>query len=239
MNKTVLVTGASGSIGNAIASLFAKKGYNTVFHYNKNTIDTEMLKNFDSTIAVKADLTVKNDIQRMFEQIEETFGSVDILINNAGTSYIGLFSEMTDNEIDELIDIDLKATLLCSKAAIPNMVHKKDGCIVNVSSMWGEVGASCEAVYSAAKAGIIGFTKALAKELGPSNIRVNCVSPGFIFSKMNENIDKSAVEELKNETPLCRLGTPEDVANAVYFIATESASFITGQVLSVNGGLTV
>lgn len=162
-----------------------------------------------------------------------------MLCNNAGISYIGLLQDMAAEDIFKQLDVNLLGAILCSKEAARRMVPRKRGCIINISSMWGEVGASCEAVYSAAKAGVIGFTKALSKELGPSGIRVNCVSPGVIRTDMNKELDEDALKELAEGTPLLRIGSPEEVAKAVAFLSREDSSFITGQVLPVNGGITV
>lgn len=158
-------------------------------------------------------------------------------MNNAGVSHIGLLQDMSYDEILMHTQVNLLGAIYCSKRAIPGMVHKKSGCIINLSSMWGEVGASCEVVYSACKAGIIGLTKALAKELGPSGIRVNCVSPGVIRTDMNSGLDPETLAQLSEETPLLRLGSPEEVGRMIAFLASENASFITGQVVSVNGGI--
>lgn len=185
----------------------------------------------------RADISNPNDIAAMFTYVESTLGGVDLLVNNAGISYIGLFQDMTDEEILKHTEVNLLGAMYCSKRAVPGMVSKKSGVIINISSMWGEVGASCETVYSACKAGIIGFTKALAKELGPSGIRVNCVSPGVINTDMNRELTDETIKELCEETPLLRIGTPGDVGKMIAFLASDDASFITGQVISVNGGI--
>lgn len=173
----------------------------------------------------------------MFDAIENDLGSVDLLVNNAGIAHIGLLQDMTDDDIARQVGVNLLGAVYCSRRAIPSMVRNKSGAIINIASMWGEVGASCEAMYSACKAGIIGLTKSLAKELGPSGIRVNCISPGVIDTDMNGELDYECIKALENDTPLMRIGTANDVAKAIAFLASDDASFITGQILPVNGGI--
>ena len=175
----------------------------------------------------------------MISFIERNYGGVDVLINNAGISKIKLLSDTTEEEYDEVFDTNMKSVYLVTKASIPYMIRKKCGRIINISSMWGVTGASMEVIYSASKAAVIGFTKALAKELGPSGINVNCIAPGVINTDMNKTLDEETLSSLSEETPLMRLGTTEDVAKAVLFFASENSSFITGQVLSVDGGITI
>jgi 3-oxoacyl-[acyl-carrier protein] reductase len=175
----------------------------------------------------------------MFEQIRDELGEVDALVNNAGISSQKLFTDITDEEWRRTLSTNLDGAFYCSREALPHMIRQKSGVIVNVSSMWGEVGASCEVHYSAAKAGLIGLTKALAKEVAPSGVRVNCVAPGVIMTDMMKSFDERTVEELRLETPLEKLGTPENVAAAVLFLAGDDSSFITGQVLGVNGGMVI
>lgn len=171
----------------------------------------------------------------MFEEI----GSVDVLVNNAGISSQKLFTDITDDEWKKTIGVNLDAVFYCCKNALPHMIRQKSGAIINISSMWGEVGASCEVHYSASKAGVIGLTKALAKEVAPSGVRVNCIAPGVIMTDMMSDYDDKTINELKDETPLGRLGTPEDIAAAALFLASDDASFITGQTLGVNGGFII
>ena len=175
----------------------------------------------------------------MFSEIRNSLGEVDILVNNAGGGTQILFSDISDELWRETFALNVDGCFYCCKEALPHMIHEKQGKIINISSIWGVTGASCEVHYSAAKAAIIGLTKALAKELGPSGINVNCVAPGVIDTPMNAHLSEEAMNELKEETPLCRIGTPEDVANAVYFLASDDASFITGQVLGANGGFVI
>lgn len=238
--KTAIVTGASRGIGAATALMLSRLGYSVAVNYreNKAAADETVKRITDAggdAFSVRADVSDPEGIKELFR----VAGAPDVLVNNAGISHIGLLQDMTDGEISRLIGTDLVGVILCSREAARLMVPKKSGCIINIASMWGEVGASCEAVYSAAKAGVIGFTKALAKELGPSGIRVNCVSPGVIKTDMNGELTRETLEELAGDTPLLRLGTPEDVAAAVGFLVHEESSFITGQILPVNGGIVI
>lgn len=242
--KTAIVTGASRGIGAACATELARNGFAVAVNYRVNKSAAESVVNAVSAaggqaFAVKADVSVPEEVAAMFKAVKERFGSVSLLVNNAGISHIGLLQDMTDGEIRRQLEVNLMGAIVCSREAARQMIPRKSGSIINIASMWGEVGASCEAVYSACKAGIIGFTKALAKELGPSGIRVNCVSPGVIRTDMNSELTADALRELEEETPLLRIGSPEDVAKAVAFLAREESSFITGQVLPVNGGITV
>lgn len=242
--KTAIVTGASRGIGAACAAELARNGFSVAVNYRVNKSAAESVVNAVSAaggqaFAVKADVSVPEEVAAMFKAVKERFGSVSLLVNNAGISHIGLLQDMTDDEIRRQLEVNLMGAIVCSREAARQMIPRKSGSIINIASMWGEVGASCEAVYSACKAGIIGFTKALAKELGPSGIRVNCVSPGVIRTDMNSELTADTLRELEEETPLLRIGSPEDVAKAVAFLAREESSFITGQVLPVNGGITV
>ncbi len=180
---------------------------------------------------------VKGQVEALFRQIHSSFGGTDILVNNAGVASQKLLMDLSEAEWDRLMDVDLKGVFLCCRAALPYMVSKKHGVIINISSMWGQTGGSCEAAYSAAKAGVIGLTKALAKEMGPSHIRVNCIAPGVIATDMNAALTPADLDALREETPLQALGRPEDVARAALFLASSDAAFITGQVLGVNGGI--
>ncbi len=241
---TALVTGASRGIGAAIALELAKEGWAVAVNYrsSRDAADEVVKKITDEkgvAEAFEADVSDPEAVKRLFSDVSERLGFVEVLVNNAGISHIGLLQDMTDGEISRLIGVDLAGTVYCSREAVKAMIPRKKGSIINIASMWGEVGASCEAVYSACKAGVIGFTKALAKELGPSGIRVNCVSPGLIRTDMNKSLDSETLKELEEETPLLRIGAPEDVAKAAAFLTREEASFITGQVLPVNGGFIV
>jgi 3-oxoacyl-[acyl-carrier protein] reductase len=248
--KTVLITGASGAIGSAIGRKFFLSGFNVALHYHKNYDNANNLKKELNTFAIdnglknKAEIFSANvgdsaDVSKMFSEIRSSLGDVDVLVNNAGGGTQILFSDITDELWRETFALNVDGCFYCCKEALPHMIHEKQGKIINISSIWGVTGASCEVHYSAAKAAIIGLTKALAKELGPSGINVNCVAPGVIDTPMNAHLSEEAMNELKEETPLCRIGTPEDVANAVYFLASDDASFITGQVLGANGGFVI
>ena len=242
--STVLITGASRGIGAQCALLFAQKGYDVAVNYNRSTEQADdLVKELRScgvrAIAVQADVSDSIQVSQMFQTVKAELGEVEILVNNAGVAHVGLLTDMTNSEWDKLISTDLSAVFYTCKAALPDMIRAHRGAIVNIASMWGEVGASCEAAYSAAKAGVIGLTKALAKEVGPSGIRVNAVSPGVVMTDMMQGFSDEDIAALKDETPLNALGTPEDIAEAVLFLASEKARFITGQVLSVNGGMVI
>ncbi|MEE1050452.1 MAG: 3-oxoacyl-ACP reductase FabG [Clostridia bacterium] len=232
--RNVLITGASRGIGAATARAFAERGDKVFINYNNSQEAAEELAKETGGVAIRADVSNANEVNAMFEKI----GSVDILINNAGISGFYMIDAMSDEEWKRMIDVNLNSVFYCTRAVLPQMINRKQGAIVNVSSMWGICGASCEVAYSTAKAGIIGFTKALAKEVGPSGIRVNCVAPGVIDTDMNKSLDEDAKKALCEETPLGRLGTPEEIAKAIVFLADEN-SFITGQILSPNGGLVI
>lgn len=242
--RTAIVTGASRGIGAAASLELSALGYAIAVNFKDNAE-----KAFETVSkiralggvaeAFKADVSEPDEVRRLFQSSEEALGRTEILVNNAGISKIALLQDMGDDEISELLRVDLLGTILCSREAAKLMIPRKSGLIINLASMWGEVGASCETVYSACKAGVIGFTKALAKELGPSGIRVNCVSPGVIRTDMNSALGAETLGSLASDTPLLRLGTPKDVAKAIAFFAREDSSFITGQVLPVNGGIIV
>lgn len=244
MNKTVLVTGASGGIGSACARLFADKGYKVAVHCHKNKaaaeeITNELRSKGCEVFCVCADLSDEAQVKAMFAEIRNTLGAIEILVNNAGIAQQKLFTDTTQSDYDFIFGANVLSAVNCSREALKDMIAAHSGSIVNISSMWGISGASCEVLYSASKAALIGFTKALAKEVGPSNIRVNCVAPGVVDTRMNANLSSEDIEILSDETPLCRIGKPEEIANAVAFLATQDASFITGQVLSVDGGFIV
>lgn len=243
MSKTVLITGASGGIGSAIAEKFAILGYNVAIHCNKNTEQAEKLcneirNNGKNAMVVSADVSSEAAVDSMFEKIESNFGGVDVLVNNAGISQIKMINDVTSDEWQKMFDVNTKSAFLCSKRAISHMVRSSWGRIINISSMWGIVGASCEVPYSASKSALIGFTKALAKELAPSGITVNCVAPGFIETKMNSHLSAEETAEFLSEIPVMRAGKPYEVANAVAFFANEGSGYVTGQTLAVDGGMT-
>lgn len=232
--ENVLITGASRGIGKETARLFAKEGFNVFINYNKSEEEALSLAKEINGTAVKADVSNSSEVRKMTEAI----GNVDILINNAGISGFYMLDAMTDDEWKRMIDVNLTGVFNCTREVLPGMISRKRGSIVNVSSIWGICGAACEVAYSASKAGVIGFTKALAKEVGPSGICVNCVAPGVIDTDMNKNIDKSVIDELCEETPLGRMGTAEEVAKVIYFMSRHD-TFVTGQIISSNGGYMV
>ncbi len=237
--KTALITGASGGIGAAIAARLAKEGYLPVLHYCSHGEGMEEKAEALGGIAVQADLADVQAIEAMAETVLARTGRVDVLVNNAAVSLSGLLTDITPAQRRRLFDVNVLGAIECARVFLPQMVHRKSGCILNISSMWGQVGASCEVDYSASKAALIGFTKALAQEVAPSGIRVNCIAPGVIRTPMLDCYDAETLQALAEETPLGRLGTPEDIAAAAAFLCQENASFITGQVLGVNGGYVV
>lgn len=232
--KRVLITGASRGIGAACARVFAKSGYGVIINYNYSEEEALRLAEEIGAETIRADVSDSAQVADMFKAA----GEVDVLVNNAGISGFYMLDAMSDDEWNSMIGVNLSGVFYCTRAVLPQMLRRKSGAIVNVSSMWGICGASCEAAYSASKAGVIGLTKALAKEVGPSGIRVNCVAPGAIDTEMNKKLGEEAIKELCEETPLGRLGRPEEVAAAILFLADDEG-FITGQVLSPNGGLII
>lgn len=237
--KTVLITGASRGIGAACARKFAAEGCRVAINYSQSRQQAEALAEELGGIAVRADVADPVQVQKMVDTVLDKFCQLDILVCNAGVSHVGLLSDMTDAEWRRIFAVNVDGVFHCCRAVIPHFVHRKSGRIVTVSSMWGQVGASCEAAYSASKAAVIGLTRALAKELGPSGISANCVAPGVIDTDMNRALSAQDLEALKEETPLERLGTPAHVADAVWFFGGGQSDFITGQVLGVNGGMVI
>ena len=197
-----------------------------------------MAKELGASI-ICADVSQKSDVELMFSQIQNEFGGVDILVNNAGIAQAKLFTDITEEEWDKMFSVNVKGIFNCTKAALPYMIHKKSGKIINISSIWGITGASCEVHYSASKAAVIGLTKALAKELGPSGITVNCVAPGVVETDMCALLSPEDISALKDETPLGCIGTPDDIAKTVLFLASGGGDFLTGQVISPNGGMVI
>ena len=237
--KTVLITGGSRGIGAAAVEHFRKKGDNVAFFYKNSLSRANSLSEKTGALGIRCDVRDRNAVRLSVKKVIAGFGNIDVLINNAGISSIGMFRDVTEEAWAEMIDTDLGGVYRVTQEVLPSMVYRHSGRIINVSSMWGICGASCEAAYSAAKAGVIGLTKALAKELGPSNICVNCIAPGVIDTEMNKNLDDQTIEELKNETPLGRIGTAADIVELMDFLASDKSGFITGQVISSNGGFVV
>lgn len=241
MKPTVLITGASRGIGKAIALRFAQQGYSIVINCSKSADALMALKKeLEDCYPVSVFASVGNIgdytyVQQLFENIQKEFGGIDILINNAGISHIGLLSDMTPEEWHRVIDTNLSSVFYTSKLAIPYMLSKHQGKIINISSVWGNIGASCEVAYSASKGGMNSFTKALAKELAPSNIQVNAIACGCIDTEMNQCFSEEERQELINEIPAGRFGTPEEVANLVYSLA-EDHNYLTGQIITLDGG---
>lgn len=244
MSKTVLITGASRGIGRAAALRFAQEGYNIIINYLRS-VDAAYnllheLQDYPcNAILIQADITNRVQVRGMVSQSITQFGAIDVLVNNSGISQQKLFTDITEDEWNNMFDVNVKGAFHCCQFVLPNMIHRKEGRIINISSMWGITGASCEVHYSASKAALIGLTKALAKEVGPSGITVNCVAPGVIDTDMNAFLRPEDLAALRQETPLGRLGKPGDVANLIYYLASEEAGFITGQVIGADGGFVI
>lgn len=244
MRKIALITGGSRGIGAACVRAFAEDGYSVVFLYNRSTekagqlVQTLRSEGRD-VAACRCDLAESDQIAAVMAEILRSYRHIDALVNCAGIAHIGLFTDMTVAEWDHLFAVNVRSAFSVTRAVLPGMISRQSGSIVNVSSMWGEVGASCEVAYSATKAALIGMTKALAKEVGPSGVRVNCVTPGVIDTDMNAALTEEDRAALADETPLGRIGTAEEAAKTILFLCGEGAGFITGQVLGVNGGLVI
>ncbi len=236
MSRIVIVTGGTRGIGKAICEEFIKNGDIVVLNYKKSYEKAVELKEKlgENLYLIQADVGNMAEVKVMTEFCLNKFGKVDVLVNNAGISQIKPFADITEDDWDEMIRVNLKGIYNTTKCVIDSMIHEKKGKIINISSIWGEVGASCEVHYSTAKAGVIGFTKALAKEMALSNIQVNCIAPGIIDTEMNAQFN---LEELKEEVPSGKIGTPKDIANMTLFLASDKADYITGQTIGVNGGM--
>ena len=241
MTKVAFVTGGAKGIGSAIVKRFIKDGYKVAFTYNNSEEKAQALANElgENCRAYKLDITDSNAVNTVIADVEKNFGEINVLVNNAGIAEQSLFTDITDDMWHKMIETNLSGAFYCSRAVLKYMINRKSGKIINISSIWGETGGSCEVHYSASKAGLIGMTKALSKEVGLSGITVNCVSPGVILTDMTSHFDEDTMNELKEETPLNKIGTPEDIAGAVAFLASGDADFITGQDLAVNGGMNI
>lgn len=245
MNKTVLITGAAKGIGAEIARRFAKDGYNVCINYNtsytkaKELLD-ELSKYKIQVLILKADITKREQVNKMIKEVLDNFGKIDVLVNNAGISEYKLFIDLTYDDVVRMLNTSIVGTFNVTQEVLKkSMIKEKNGKIINISSIWGISGASLEVNYSTAKAGIIGMTKALAKELAPSNITVNAVAPGAIYTDMLNDLTDEDIKNLENEIPLGRIGNTNDISGCVYFLASEDARYITGQVISPNGGFVI
>lgn len=237
--KTVIVTGGSKGIGAAIVKLLAKNGYQVILNYNHSEDAAKQIKqqlaleNINIEV-FKADVSKREEVKKLIKFTLDKYKNIDVLINNAGIDQIKPFMDITDEDWNTMIQVNLNSVFYCTQEALENMIHNKKGCIINISSIWGLTGGSCEVHYSVTKAGIDGMTKALAKELGPSNIRVNSIAPGAIMTDMNKDCTEEEIEEINGQIPLGKFGMPEDIAKCVYWLIEDS--YTTGQVISPNGG---
>jgi 3-oxoacyl-[acyl-carrier protein] reductase len=234
--KTALITGGSRGIGAACVRAFSAAGYAVCFLYRRDTAAAEAVARETGAHAIRCDVSNPDAVRAAMADVAARLPHIDVLVNNAGIARQQLFTDVSDADWQQMVDVNLSGCFYLCRAVLPGMISRRSGSIVNVSSIWGQVGASCEVAYSAVKAGVIGLTQALAKEVGPSQVRVNCVAPGVIRTDMLSAFSQADLDTLADETPLCRLGTPEDVAQAVLWLAGDGASFVTGQVLGVNGG---
>lgn len=231
----ILITGASRGIGREIAKNVAQKGHTVIANYNKSEEQAKSLKEENENIDIyKADVSKRIEVKNMVEYIVNKYGKIDVLINNAGISESKLFTDVTDQDWQKMIENNLYSVFCVTQEVLPSMIHNHKGCIINISSIWGMVGASCETVYSVTKAGVDGMTKSLAKELGPSNIRVNSIAPGIIDTDMNKNLSFEDVENIKDEIPLEKIGKTADISRCVKWLIEDE--YTTGQIISVNGG---
>ncbi len=236
--KNVLITGASRGIGAECVKKFSENGFRVFLNYNKSDEAAKKLSAETGAVLVKGDISKTDDVKKI-KEITDKYGKISVIVNNAGIAEQKLFTDISESDWDRMFDVNIKGMFLVTKMFLPDMIHEKSGKIINFSSIWGICGASCEVHYSASKSAVIGFTKALAKEVGPSGINVNCIAPGVIDTEMNGHLDDETKKELCEETPLCRMGTGSEIAEIAYFLASDKADFITGQVISPNGGIVI
>ncbi|MEY8304747.1 elongation factor P 5-aminopentanone reductase [Anaerosalibacter bizertensis] len=244
MKKTVLITGSSRGIGRATAKKFAKEGYNVIINYYKSKDEAyslldEVLSFGANAIVVQGDVSDRKQVEEMFRKSYEKFRNIDILVNNAGIADMTLFTDITGEQWQRIFDVNVNGMFNCCQCVLPKMISEKSGRIINIASIWGLVGASCEVHYSATKGAIISFTKALAKELGPSNILVNAIAPGAVDTDMIGGVSEEIREVLKEETPLGVIAKPEEIADVIYLLSTEETKLITGQVINPSGGFVI
>ena len=237
--KNVLITGGSRGIGRACVEKFTREGYTVSFIYNNSDFAANELSVKTGAYAIKADVSNPKEVCDAVTKAIENMGSIDVLVNNAGISLIKLFTDTTDEDYYNIMNTNLGGTFFVTREVSKNMISNHFGRIVNIGSMWGKAGASCEVAYSASKSAIEGFTKALAKELGPSNITVNCIEPGVINTEMNAELDKGVLDELCEETPVGKIGDAKELAEFIYLIATEKSGFLTGQIIGFDGGFAI
>lgn len=244
MNPVALITGASRGIGAACARCFAHSGYSVAILYRSRkdlaeALVQELISDGQDAFCLQADVADRAQAFAAAEEVLRRYRRIDVLVNNAAIAQQKLFTDITEEEWDRMFAVNVKGAFNMTQAALPGMISRRSGSIINISSMWGQVGASCEVHYSASKAALIGLTQALAKEVGPSGVRVNCIAPGVIETDMNAHLDEETLAALSDETPLMRIGAPDEVARAALYLSGEGASFITGQVLGVNGGFII
>lgn len=242
MSKTIIVTGGSRGIGAAIVSLLAKENYNIVLNYNKSEEIAKKMQeeftNLGKTVEIfKADVSKREEVKKLVDFTIKKFGKIDVLINNAGISQTKLFTDITDEDWNNMLNIDLNSVFYMSQEVAKHMIHEKEGCIINISSIWGMIGASCEVHYSVAKAGVDAMTKSLAKELGPSNIRVNSIAPGIIDTDMNKYLSEKELKQIKEEIPLGKIGDTSAIAKCAKWLIEDN--YTTGQIIGINGGWSI